>query len=156
MDPHAKRKITIGRAQQIKTLYLREVVRVAIGRPEDDGNQVALAQRLTAKVKFLQRIAEGHLHGAVIAHEFFDGAIDQVRLATQQRQLFGVAQQRKQTISDQVDHGFVATKEQLGDRADQFVFIWAASLLFHRDECTDQVILWLAATFGDDRAQIIG
>ena len=77
MHAVAERHVAVGTARDVDSVWVVELIRVAIGRADHDVEKLALADLHAADLKILARGADAALGWRVVSEEFLSREIDQ-------------------------------------------------------------------------------
>ena len=118
----------------------------------DDG--LACVDSLVADLHIFERDAPVHLNGWVVSEELVYCQVQQVGLAAETLELFGVFQEGEHAVADQVARCFVAGYEQEDQGCHQFCVRQAVARLFCGHEVAGQVGPWFAPSLRYDFLEV--
>src|SRR5215831_20966453 len=112
MNASSEAKMLIVCTVGVKAVRIRKAGRIADARTEQEHHGRALWYGDTGYIDIGERCAGAKLHRRIIALHLFDSADDHIRIASQPCENFGMTQQRKHAIGDQVNGSLVTSAEQ--------------------------------------------
>ena len=113
MDPAAEAKMLIFRPVRVKHIGVRNVVGVATAGGQNQHDRRTPGDGRSRDVNVIEgNPASEEMHRRFVAQQFLDNPGGQFRLPAQALQDFGVTQQGKHAVGDDVDGRLVAGDQQ--------------------------------------------
>ena len=95
-------------AAEVQALRIVEHLGVAVGRPQQEHDQVSRRDDRPPDLEVFQRHPLHHLHGTVVAEQLLDRPLHGDIPRAQSRQGVGLAQEGEQAVGDEVGRRLVA------------------------------------------------
>ena len=121
MSTGSERDVFVIRAAHVKTVRVRELIRVAIRRAHDEVKPFSAWDRSAVHLDVDFRHSGRQLHGAVVSQHLFDSVGDQCGVVPDEAHLVRMSQESEQSIAEKIGRGLIAGDEKQHDGAIELV-----------------------------------
>src|SRR5262249_15172505 len=150
----AEGEMPVVLALDVQAIRLRKTLRIAVRGSHHGNDGLALANQLAAQLHIVRCEAGGLLAGALVTEKLFHGRGHQRCISAQLRQLFGIAQQRDDSIADQVGSGLLASHHGYNYVGNNLFLSEAVSVDFGGQERVDQTFARMFTSIADSVLKI--
>ena len=150
-----ERNVWVRRTVESHLVRMREHVRVAVGRREEQDDDVAGRQLSTADVHWLQRDPLRHLDRAVESQQFLDSLLHRRVIARGHLvELATIADHSQHRVADDIGRGLVPREHEQDHRRDELAVVKRGAVVLRVDQGREQIVSRLPSAHLDELVEV--